>query len=160
MGRTYPDVYAAVGIHSGLPYAAAHDLPTAFAAMRGTTSGRSPTGSLGRVPPVIVFHGDQDKTVHPRNGLQIAEESLVEPDAQAAPEMHRTVERGQIPGGRSYTRSSYRAADGAALIEQWSIHGAGHAWSGGSSEGSFTDPRGPDASRAMVQFFLLHALST
>lgn len=104
---------------------------------------------LTRSVPTIVFHGDRDGTVHPRNGEQVLH--------QWAGEAGRaTVRRGQVPGGRAYTRSVYHAAGGQAVAERWVIHGAGHAWSGGSPRGSYTDPGGPDVSAEMVRFFLEH----
>jgi poly(hydroxyalkanoate) depolymerase family esterase len=135
MGHTYPDLYAAVGIHSGLPYAAARDLPSALVAMRGWSAPSSARG----VVPTIVFHGDGDTTVHPRNGEQVF--------------TSETVENGE-ESGRKYTRTIQADASGKPALEHWLVHGAGHAWSGGSANGSYTDPRGPDATRAMLRFFL------
>jgi poly(hydroxyalkanoate) depolymerase family esterase len=152
MATTYPDVYAAVGIHSGLAYASAHDVPSAFSAMRGDGSPRLTPASGGsgtRVVPTIVFHGDRDVTVHPSNG-----DELIADAAKAAPARH-SVERGQA-SGRTYTRSVYRTDRGDTVIEHWLVHGAAHAWSGGSAEGSYSDPAGPDASREMLRFFLQH----
>jgi poly(3-hydroxybutyrate) depolymerase len=94
-----------------------------------------------------VFHGDRDKTVHPRNGEQVISESL---DAGAA----SSVERGNVPGGHAYTRTVQRDSSGRVVLEHWVVHGAAHAWSGGSPSGSYTDPKGPDAARAMLRFFL------
>ncbi|MBC7943843.1 MAG: PHB depolymerase family esterase [Burkholderiales bacterium] len=157
MGSAYPDIYAAIGVHSGLAYGAAHDLPSAFAAMQkgGARVMHSAHGlSSSEVVPTIVFHGDHDRTVHPRNGEQVLEQSLTHGQA-TKPRVN--TERGQVPNGRSYTHSVYHDADGAAVMEQWLIHGAGHAWSGGSKEGSYTDPKGPDATREMVRFFYEHS---
>jgi poly(hydroxyalkanoate) depolymerase family esterase len=143
MGTLYPDLYAAVGVHSGLPFASAHDLPSALAAMKGNI-GRSP--SNGKAIPIIVFHGDRDTTVHPANGDELI--------AQGATHGHReVVEPGRVPDGHAYTRTSHQRADGTPVAEHWVIHGAGHAWSGGSARGSYTDVRGPDASREMMRFF-------
>jgi poly(hydroxyalkanoate) depolymerase family esterase len=142
MGTLYPDLYAAVGVHSGLPFASAHDLPSALAAMRGDI-GRAP--STGKAIPIIVFHGDRDTTVHPANGEVIA---------QGAGGGHtEVVEPGNVPDGHAYTRTSHRREDGTPVAEHWLIHGAGHAWSGGSARGSYTDVKGPDASREMMRFF-------
>ena len=154
MGEAYPDLYAAVGVHSGLPCGAAGDLPSALAAMRqGAPAGR-PAGERGRLVPTIVFHGDRDGTVSPRNGDQIVARAR----AAAAGGLQATaaVQRGQVPGGRSYSRTLHADAGGRAVLEQWVVHGGGHAWSGGSPAGSYTDPQGPDASREMVRFFLEH----
>lgn len=152
MGMTYPDLYAAIGVHSGLACGAASDLPSAFAAMHKGGSGGA-AGADRRIVPTIVFHGDQDTTVHPRNGdLVIAQSRTTTP-----PDLHTTVEHGQVPGGHAYTRTRHVDASGQAILEQWVIRGAGHAWSGGSPAGSYTDPRGPDAAREMLRFFLGHS---
>jgi poly(3-hydroxybutyrate) depolymerase len=148
MGSTYPDLYAAVGVHSGLACGAASDIPSAFAAMR---RGRSPVrehGRSGGAVPTIVFHGDCDTTVDPLNGDQVIAQS------KAAADLRTTVSRGEAPGGITYTRTVQSDEIGRPILEQWLLHGAGHAWSGGSSAGSYTEPRGPDASRELMRFFL------
>jgi poly(hydroxyalkanoate) depolymerase family esterase len=155
MGLAYPDLYAAVGVHSGLACGAAQDIPSAFAAMRQGAAG-APARQAGKrgFVPTIVFHADRDATVHPRNGDQVVAQI-----ATAAPQGLRIdVERGQVTGGHAYSRTRHLDGAGRAMMEQWLVHGGGHAWSGGSPEGSYTDPRGPDASRAMVRFFMGHAL--
>jgi poly(hydroxyalkanoate) depolymerase family esterase len=151
MGVTYPDIYAAVGVHSGLPYRAARDIPSAFAAMRGDLSlerqedARVPDHS-GRVR-TIVFHGEADHTVHPSNADRIA-------DAYDRRHGELTdVESGNV-GGRPYTRTTIRGHDGSARSELWLIRDAGHAWSGGNPDGSYADAAGPNASREIVRFFL------
>jgi len=141
LGAAYPDLFAAVGVHSGLPRGSAHDVPSAFAAMGrgGADAPRNPTPV-----PTIVFHGDQDATVHPRNGDQVL--------AQAgAKSKGGRAEQGRAPDGRAYTRTVH---EGAVAYERWVVHGAGHAWQGGSPTGSYTDPTGPDASAEMLRFFL------
>jgi poly(hydroxyalkanoate) depolymerase family esterase len=157
MGEAYPDLYAAVGVHSGLPCGAAGDLPSALAAMRqgapAPGGGRS-DGGPRRLVPTIVFHGDRDGTVHPRNGDRIVARARAAGTAEL--QATATVQRGQAPGGRAYSRALHADAGGGAVLEQWVVHGAGHAWSGGSPAGSYTDPQGPDASREMVRFFLEH----
>ena len=154
MGATYADLYAAIGVHSGLACGAAVDLPSAFVAMRqgGGSDHRVISGDEQPVP-TIIFHGDRDNTVHPRNGDQILERAMKTTSS------HKRVHRGQIPGGHSYTRSIYGDANGRAILEHWNIHGAGHAWSGGSPVGSYTDPQGPDATREMLRFFLEHSIA-
>jgi poly(hydroxyalkanoate) depolymerase family esterase len=146
LAATHPDLFAAVGIHSGLPHGIAHDMPSAFGAMRGqgTRSGRKAKGSVR----MIVFHGMADATVHQSNA-----EALV---AAAGPALRGTSrpEQGRSDGGRTYRRDLVEARDGTPLVESWRIEGAGHAWSGGRAEGSYTDPAGPDASAEMVRFFL------
>lgn len=146
LGDAYPDLYAAVGVHSGLASGAAKDLPSALAAMR---TGAAAT-AIRSGPPTIVFHGDADATVHPSNSEHVITASA------AAPESAREVERQRAPGGRNYTRRVHRSQDGSVQAELWLVHGSGHAWSGGSRQGTFTDPGGPDASREMFRFFLEH----
>jgi poly(hydroxyalkanoate) depolymerase family esterase len=152
MGATYPDLYAGVGVHSGLACGAASDMPSAFAAMR---QGASPAAARSRwpdharaTPPLIVFHGDRDRTVNPINADQIIAQS------KAGIDLRTTITQGATPGGISYTRTVRANESGRPIVEQWTLHGAGHAWSGGSGAGSYTDPRGPDASREMIRFFL------
>ncbi len=149
MGSTYPDVYAAIGVHSGLACGAAKDMPSAFAAMQGGAVGReSRPPSAGSVVPTIVFHGDRDRTVSSLNGDQVIAQS------KAGAKLRASVSRGVAPGGRAYTRTNLTDENGRPVIEQWVLHGAGHAWSGGKITGSYTDPTGPDASREMVRFFM------
>ena len=157
MAVTHPELYAAVGIHSGLACGSAHDLPSALAAMRGMPAGVGRTAAAGatsHATPTIVFHGDQDKTVHPRNGADViaqSEHHAGGPGGQVA------SERGQAAGGHAFTRTVHRDAGGQVLLEHWLVHGGGHAWFGGSPAGSYTDARGPDASAEMVRFFLAQA---
>jgi poly(hydroxyalkanoate) depolymerase family esterase len=155
MGAAYPDLYAAIGVHSGLACGAANDLPSAFIAMRQGDLAAGNTSAVlaeGPVIPTIVFHGDQDTTVHPRNGDHVIALSMGTTNTQ------KIVHRGRVPKGHAYTRTIHADASGQAILEHWEIHGAGHAWSGGSSAGSYTDPRGPDATREMVRFFLEHSV--
>jgi poly(hydroxyalkanoate) depolymerase family esterase len=150
LAATYPDLFAAVGVHSGLACGSARDMPSAFAAMKGQAA---VTGRNRQAVPTIVFHGDGDHTVHPANGDQVIAQAM------AAGHLAEAVTRGTSPGGIAYTRRIRSDASGRPLLEQWILHGAGHAWSGGSPAGSYTEPRGPDASRAMMRFFLSHALT-
>jgi poly(hydroxyalkanoate) depolymerase family esterase len=150
LGETYPDLYAAIGIHSGLACGAANDLPSAFAAMR---QGNSSAAKSRHLVPIIVFHGDRDTTVHPQNGDRILN------DKEIAQSASKKVSRGQVPAGHSYTRTVLNDVEGRYTSEHWSVHGAAHAWSGGSSAGSYTDPRGPDATREMLRFFLEQRLT-
>ncbi len=147
MGDAYPDLYAAIGVHSGLACGAARDMPSAFAAM-GTGHAPHATRARARLVPTIVFHGDRDTTVHPLNGDHVITQS------KGKARLKTTVERGQSTGGAVYTRTVQAEDNGRPVLEQWTIHGAGHAWSGGSRSGSYTDPNGPDASREMLRFFL------
>ncbi len=154
MGETYPDLYAAIGVHSGLACGAARDLPSALAAMKrgsgAVAHGKAGSGVQRRIVPAIVFHGDRDTTVSPRNGDDVV--------AQATQDvsLRTRVHTGQAPGGHAYSRTVHSDGTGQPMIEQWVIHGAGHAWSGGSTAGSYTDPQGPDATGEMLRFFGEH----
>lgn len=147
VGEAYPDVFAAIGVHSGLAPGAARDMPSAFSAMRG---GGAVVPRSGAAVPTIVFHGDRDSTVHPRNAEALISRHPNGAHGSAAP---IKVREGKVPGGHSYTRAVHQDADGRAVVERWTIHGLGHAWSGGGSTGSYTDPKGPDASAEMLRFF-------
>jgi poly(hydroxyalkanoate) depolymerase family esterase len=157
LGATYPDLYAAVGVHSGLAPGSAHDLSSAFTAMRQGGPVVAPPGNSGqgkKVLPTIIFHGDGDTTVHPRNGERLLAHLDAGKQNGSSPRVN--TRRGGVPGGHEYTRFTYKDASGRDLVERWSVHGLGHAWSGGSYPGSYTDPKGPDASAEMVRFFLQH----
>jgi poly(3-hydroxybutyrate) depolymerase len=114
----------------------------------------SPVLRNGQAVPTIVFHGDRDTTVHPRNGDHVIARSMRTTNSR------KTVHRGRVPGGHAYTRTIHTDPSGRAMFEHWEIHGGTHAWSGGSPAGSFTDPRGPDATREMLRFFLEHRIHT
>lgn len=142
----YPELYAAAGVHSGLAAGSASDLPSALAAMR---QGGPLRAAGGHGVPTIVFHGEGDTTVHPSNGMQVAA-------ASAGADAAADVTQASSPGGRRYSRSVYRRHGSGVVAEHWQVQGAPHAWSGGSAQGSYTDPRGPDASAEMLRFFLEH----
>jgi poly(hydroxyalkanoate) depolymerase family esterase len=157
MAAVYPDVYAAVGVHSGVPYAAADDVASAFAAMKQGPS--RPAQAPARPVPLIVFHGDRDTTVAPANAMGLIDGVL----AAASPNGHpgtppAAVTTGQVPGGHAYTRTRYQGPAGPALAERWIIHQGGHSWSGGVPDASYTDPRGPDASAELIRFFDEHTV--
>lgn len=160
MATTYPELFAAAGIHSGLPHAAASDLVSALRAMKQGPSSRPSTSTRTErvVVPTIVFHGDRDTTVHPCNGDEVIAQarfsSSQETLAPKGGQVH--IERGQVPGGHAYSRKIHRDESGFCDAEHWVVHGAGHAWSGGSMQGSYTDPLGPDASQEMLRFFSEH----
>lgn len=166
MGTTYPDLFAAVGIHSGLPYASARNFSSAMEVMQNGNGGRQTARQTSwiffparKALPTIVFHGDRDTTVHPSNADQIIAQSVSNaahhsPRRESASYPYITVGQGKVANGRSYTHSVHRDDSGRVIAEHWIVHGAGHAWSGGSSLGSFTDPMGPDAGREMLRFFL------
>lgn len=147
VANAYPDIFAAVGAHSGLPVGAAHDMASAATAMRVGTPGLR----LSLQMPTISFHGESDKVVNPRNGRFVASRAL-EPYENLA----KTDKVGRSAGGRKYLKTAHQVGKGKSYTEHWVIYGAGHAWAGGNSAGSFTDPDGPDASREMVRFFLRH----
>ena len=144
LGDAYPELFAAVGVHSGLPTGAANDVPSAFGAMHNGPQGKRHAASG---VPTIVFHGDGDHTVNPVNGTEVIA-------ACVRPGTTLETEQGRSTGGRRYTRELHRTADGKIVAEHWVVHGAPHAWAGGSSKGSYTDASGPDASAEMLRFFL------
>jgi poly(3-hydroxybutyrate) depolymerase len=131
LGCIYPDLYAGVGVHSGLACGAASDMPSAFAAMRGAPYA---VASAERHMPMIVFHGTKDATVNPLNADAVAR-------------------HGRCADGTSFTRTIRRDETGAEIGETWLIDGAGHAWSGESRHGTYTTSKGPDARREMLCFF-------
>ena len=155
MAAVYPDLFAAVGVHSGLPYAAAGDVASAFAAMKQgpSRSARPPARPL----PLMVFHGDRDAIVAHANAAGLIDHVLAAASPDGRPgTLPAAVTRGQVPGGHAYTRTCYQDLAGAVLAERWTIHQGGHAWSGGVPHGSYTDPRGPDASAEFIRFFGEH----
>jgi poly(hydroxyalkanoate) depolymerase family esterase len=173
LGETYPELFAGVGAHSGLPYASAHDVASAMAAMKGGRSGlpglRRMAGAAARprkkarqAVPTIVFHGDRDHTVQHTNGANIAQQAQAAHAAGAesgrASKLHSSTHSGTGAGGQRYTRTVHQAKGGRPCTETWTLHGAGNAWSGGDASGSYTDASGPDASAEMLRFFMaLHA---
>ena len=155
LAAEYSDVFAAVGVHSGLACGAARDLPTALAAMQRGAGAGHPARAEQRFVPLITFHGDRDTTVHEVNSREI----IAAASALAGLPLTVRVEEGRSASGRTFTKSMSVDPEGRVLIEQWTIHGSGHAWSGGDRAGSYTEPAGPDASREMMRFFLDKTLS-
>jgi poly(hydroxyalkanoate) depolymerase family esterase len=150
IGETYPELYGAVGVHSGLAYQSAKDMASAFAAMRGPVSSSSARRRAAASPPrTIVFHGGVDRTVHPGN----ADEIVAAARSGLAPG-HTELEQEGLAGDRRYTNTVLLDAKGIPVVELWRIDGSGHAWSGGDPAGSFADAKGPDASAEMARFFL------
>ena len=163
MAREYPELFAAVGIHSGLPAGAAHDVTSAFAVLKsGLTNFASAAATAleaRRAVPLIVLHGDADHTVNPANGDRLVQNAvethqLLSPDSALLMSEHSVD---AIDGSHAYRRTRYSAPSGVSVIEHWVIRGAGHAWSGGDAAGSYADARGPDATAAMLDFFAQHA---
>ncbi len=152
LAREYPDLFAAAGVHSGLPPGAAHDVVSAFSAMKSGARSAAADAAAAAVP-TIVFHGDADSTVHVLNGSHLVDATLGGMPAQA----RREIGAANGPG-RAFTRTVYHPAEGSgpSRAEHWVVHGAGHAWIGGDAAGSFTDGDGPDASREMLRFFAEH----
>ena len=154
VAASHPEIYAAAGVHSGLPRGAATNVAGALAVMKnGEPASRSTAKVSDATVPTIVFHGDADQTVHPKNGEQVIAALLRSVDSSEP-----RVEQGVASGGRSYTRLIYRADSGETLAEHWLVKGSGHAWSGGSAKGSYTDGKGPDATGEMLRFFFEHPL--
>jgi poly(hydroxyalkanoate) depolymerase family esterase len=148
MAAAYPELYAAVGAHSGMAYRSAQNILSAMHAMRNGAASPPPLGVAGI--PVIAFHGDRDRTVNPRNSERIISQWLESHPEASSPDC------GEITGksnGRAYVRTQYRDSRGV-LAEYWLVKNSGHAWSGGSASGSYADPNGPDASAEMLRFFL------
>ena len=159
MAETYPELFCAVGVHSGLPFGSAHNASSALTAMRGLRSADVAPPPLAqendapRAVPTIVFHGDHDATVESGNGLAIVEQAIARASALLGPLRRTSRERDSV-NGREYSVSSWADSRSTPVVEHWIIHNAGHAWSGGSSKGSFADDLGPHASMEMVRFFL------
>ena len=164
---TYPDLFAAVAVHSGLAYASATSLSEAFSAMaRGSgnaaargRAAHAAMGDLARPVPSIVVHGSADHTVAPVNATQVLEQSMAA-NRLAAPETcdfeitrPSASSRRQVDGGYPYTQHRWTDRGDALMHELVEVEGLGHAWSGGLPGGSFTDPRGPDATDAICRFF-------
>ncbi|QPM90605.1 extracellular catalytic domain type 1 short-chain-length polyhydroxyalkanoate depolymerase [Pseudooceanicola algae] len=145
LGGTYPDLFKAVGAHSGLPAGAANDIPSAFAAMAGHAADSATRRETTRT---IVFHGTADSTVHPSNGERIIRQAL-----EGGPVQSVQSESAGTAGDRSYRRCTTYDEAGVEAVTHWVVEGLGHAWSGGHPAGSYTDPKGPDASAEMVRFF-------
>jgi poly(hydroxyalkanoate) depolymerase family esterase len=160
LGRVYPDVFRGVGVHSGLPHACAHDIPTALAAMRKGGKQAAPTASDDRsiaTVPTIVFHGDHDPTVNVRNATQVVADAMGSRQSNGTTgesgTWSETVTTGRVAGGHEFTTTSACDASGKLRVESWIVHGGGHAWFGGSPGGTFVDAKGPDATTEMLRFF-------
>ncbi len=170
LGATYPDIFAAIGVHSGFEYQAATSQNKVLRVSRRggpdpVLQGQAAYAAMGRfvrVIPTIVFHGTGDLIINPINGDQVVQQWM-ETDLLASNEKYKVnfnspanIRPGQVPGGRSYTVYTWNDNNGNELQEYWKIDGMGHAWSGGINNGSYTDPSGPNASQAMYTFFMNH----
>jgi len=155
---THPELYAAAAIHSGLAFGVADEQMTALCAMNdGKGKVRLPDtlsdGPKPRAVPLIVFHGDADDTVHPRNSEQIVAMSRLLHGMSDDTVTPSSIYVADDAGGHAYTRHVFHDRDGESIGEQWVVHGLGHAWSGGHPDGTHTDMRGPAASREIARFF-------
>ncbi len=149
LAATYPDVFAAVGVHSGLPYRSAVDVPSAFAAMKGTAAANSELPAVYESPcRKIIIHGGADATVHPMNGERILDQA-----GRGATPLERVDLEWRTEGTR-VSRTVLKDPAGQPVVEHFFVEGGGHAWFGGDPRGSFTQTIGVDASRIMVRFFL------
>jgi poly(hydroxyalkanoate) depolymerase family esterase len=166
MGEAYPELFAGVGVHSGLAFGSAKDVPSAMAKMKGGRSGMPGMknvsadlarsgGNATRAVPTIVFHGDRDHTVQQSNAAEVVKQAVQAHQSVAGgPTFTESTQTGEARGGRRYSRTVHTDPAGQVIIESWVLHGAGHAWSGGDARGTYTDGVGPDASAEMVRFFL------
>ena len=162
LGQAFPELYAAVGVHSGLPTGVANDLLSALRVMSSGPpevfeSEAPPVGSAKPSPPTIVFHGDRDRMVHPLNAEAVLAQARRSGGSDAARKA-RTAQR-RLPGGREVTLTRHARHGGQPDAELWMVHGSGHAWTGGSPKGSYTDESGPNASREMRRFLLSQKLT-
>jgi poly(hydroxyalkanoate) depolymerase family esterase len=172
LGATYPDIFAAIGVHSGVEYQAVTNIISGLTVMR--RGGPDPEkqgrkayeamGSYKRMMPTIVFQGTHDKIVRPTNGDQVVQQWM-QTNHLASQGLYvadfkypTTTTSGQVPGGHSYTVYTWKDHTGKEIQQYWKILGLGHAWSGGSPAVSHTDPLGPNASEAMYQFFMKHPM--
>jgi poly(hydroxyalkanoate) depolymerase family esterase len=177
VGRAYPEMFAAIGIHSGLPAGVAQDVPSALALMKaGHTplATNAPYVAMGpyliqrtdsasnlteRATPLIVLQGDADRTVNPANADRLVQAALDAYRLNGNSPLQSSVQTiAPTQGSYGYRRTQHVALNGARMIEQWDIHGAGHAWSGGNAAGSHTDAHGPDATKVMLDFFEQHVV--
>ncbi len=149
LGRAYPTLFRAIGVHSGTPYSSAHGVPSALATLNGKGFHSKEDDARNGAPaiPMIVFHGDRDHVVAPINADALLRDAMRE-------DLVTRTEQGRVPDGHAYTREVFADASGRARLERWTVHGSGHAWSGGAKEGMYTEPQGPDASTEMLRFFL------
>lgn len=154
VGSVYADIFAAIGVHSGLLYRGVNNIFSALAAMKAGSEQAGQTSEITEqelapriTQPLIIFHGDNDQVVHAQNAIDLMAYHHQQ-------EFFKQHSHHESEKNYSHTRTIYKDANGADLAEKWIIHGAGHAWSGGCVDGNFTDPKGPDASFEMLRFFM------
>jgi poly(3-hydroxybutyrate) depolymerase len=165
LAATYPELFAAVGVHSAPPYRSASGPAKALAAMQGVTGPpHSAEAATDPMPPMIVFQGSSDGTVRSVNAQRIAEQWVAHyrsgsPAGVGVPDVGgpRTSTTREVRPATARSRRGYRVsrwyAGGRKVLEVWLVDGLGHAWSGGTSGGSYTDSRGPRAATEMWKFF-------
>lgn len=161
LAATYPDVFAAVGVHSAPAYRSATQAVHARAAMAARTAVPPPvSGVATAMAPVIVVQGTADQVVLPDNGDRVADQWLAFRAAAAEPgRVGRTrADADRTADGRRYTRVRWYCTRGRTVLEYWLVAGLGHAWSGGRPGGSYSDPTGPRAATVMWQFLRRHRL--
>ncbi|MDO8502525.1 MAG: PHB depolymerase family esterase [Gemmatimonadaceae bacterium] len=155
----YPEIFAAVAIHSGIAYGTVSSPAEAIKAMGAGAA--DPAGLAAAVVkgmgstryfPAIVFQGASDRSVNVVNASQIVEQ-LTQSFAPRPLEKLSEVS-GETEGGYHFTKQVY--GNGCLVVEKWVVSELGHAWSGGSKDGTYTDPKGPDASREMLRFLMEH----
>ena len=170
LGATYPDIFAAIGVHSGIEYQAVTNSISALKVMRHggpdpIQQGQRAFEAMGnhkRAVPLIVFQGTRDRIVQPINGDQVVQQWM-QTNHLASQGLYladfknpTTTTSGQVPEGYAYTVYSWKDSRGKEVQTYWKIHGLGHAWSGGNPSGSYTDPLGPNASETIYHFFMNH----
>jgi poly(3-hydroxybutyrate) depolymerase len=126
----------------------------------GGRAAHAAMGRQARAVPSIVVHGTADATVARVNADRVLQQSMAA-NRLAAPEAGdldiarpTTTERGRVEGGHAYAHSQWMDRRGVLMHERLEVDGLGHAWSGGAPGGSYTDPRGPDATAAIWRFFM------
>jgi poly(hydroxyalkanoate) depolymerase family esterase len=156
----YPDVFAAAGVHSAPAYRSSAGPGQALAAMAGRTTVPPPEPGAPAIAPTIVVQGDADTVVRAVNGDRVADQWLAYRAAATGVDAvgRSRADSGRTTDGRSYDVLRWYTVRGRKVLEYWTVHGLGHAWSGGREKGSFSDPAGPRSTTLMWAFFRLHAL--
>ncbi|MDB4949896.1 MAG: esterase, depolymerase family [Gemmatimonadetes bacterium] len=157
LAAAYPELFAGVVAHSGIAYHAALGVPQALGAMQGNgldaerlRGAAAQVLARGGFPPLLVIHGNADPVVRPANGHALARQWA---DARG---LTAGAESAETAGGLAFQRQRFTDAGGHVLVETLFVDGLGHAWSGGSAEGTYTSAAGPDASREAMRFLLAH----